>query len=223
MTKLLSSWQKKKRRNPAKASDFSETEKAAYVSQPEPIRSFNIFHRTCKTCPLQAFIDAYSNADFSGIGTGEGVSEAWQEILFEWATLLRSEQSEYILESSKQIAALEARITFIEYSAHYLGIQWDEDIANEFIKEGYDPHNLPMAISLAKRLVFDLTELREEYERLTKTTNGKPKTEDEWMEDVAMLSKFQGYSINPENITVQKYAAIFNLFLKQNKAQQDNG
>jgi len=221
---LLSRKQKKSPKAKIEPLQSSEIQKESFVSAPETTLFKATLHRSCKTCPLSVFIEAYCNSDYSGLGQGTETElmDAWKEIYFDWATLLKSEQSEYIFDLSKQIGLLELQIVFIENSVHYLQIEYDEDIAGQLRAQGYDPSNLPMIISLAKRLVFDLEELNAEYKRLVNTTSGKPKSEDEWMEDIAMLSKFQQYNIDPETTTVKKYAAIFNLFLKQNKAQ-DNG
>lgn len=179
-------------------------------------------HRSCKTCPLSAFIEAYANQNYELLGTGtpEEISEAWNEILFDWATLIKTENSEYIFELTKRMDALEAQIIFIEKSIAYLQISWDEEMAGMVRECGFNPDNPEMTLSLAKRLVFDLNEMRDEYDRLTNTVKGKKKTEDEFYEDIAMLSKFQGYNIDPDTTTVKKYASVFNLYLKQHNTTQ---
>jgi len=221
MINLLSILQSKKRRPKIKQSDYTEHPKENYLSQPAPIPSNISLHRSCKTCPLSAFIEAYSNNNYTLLGTGtpEQIAEAWNEILFDWATLIKTEQSQYLFELSQNIGVLEARIIFIENAVMLLRIKWDEDLAEGIRKEGYDPADLDMVISLAKRLVFDINELKDEYTRLTNTTGGKRKSEDEFYEDIAMLSKFQAYNIDPDTTTVKKYASIFNLFLKQHSLQ----
>jgi len=221
---LLSKKQKKSQKAKIEPLQSLGIQKESFASVPEMIPCKAILHRSCKTCPLSVFIEAYSNNNLELLGDADPqeLQEAWNEILFEWATLLKSEQSEYIFDLSKKISSLHAIIIFIEKACDYLSVQWDEEMAECLRKEGYNPNDIKMTLSLAKRLVFDLDELTAEYSRIVNTTEGKGKSEDEFFEDIAMLSKFVGYRIDTKSTTVKEYASIFNLFLKQSKVQ-DNG
>ena len=200
----------------------SETNTGSFVSAQAPTNPHHItLHRSCKTLPLTAFIDAYCNQDYSGLGTGtpQEITEAWQEILFDWGSLVHTEMSTHIFELAKRIGVMQAHVLLVENAVKYLNIEWDEDIAGLLIAEGYDPKDLNRTLSMAKRVVFDLNEAQDEYNRLTKTVGGKKMTEDEFQENIQMLIKWRGVTIDPDTTTVKVYANIINMYIKQNKAK----
>jgi len=179
-----------------------------------------LLHRSCKTCPLSAFIDAYCNNEYSGLGTGtpDEIASAWNEILFEWGGLIKTETSGHIFDLAKRIAELQAHIILVENAVYYLQIEWDDEIAQTLIDEGYNPKDLDRVLSMAKRQVFELNDTQDEYNRLTKTIGGKKMSEDEFNENIQMLIKWRGVTIDPDTTTVKVYANIINSYLKQNKS-----
>ena len=200
----------------------SETNTDNFVSAQAQTNPHHItLHRSCKTLPLTAFIDAYCNQDYKGLGTGtpQEITEAWQEILFDWGSLVHTEMSTHIFELAKKIGELQAHVLLVEHAVRYLQIQWDDEIAQCLIAEGYDPEDLNRVLSMAKRVVFDLNEAQDEYNRLTKTVGGKKMSEDEFQENIQMLIKWRGVTIDPDTTTVKVYANIINMYIKQNKAK----
>jgi hypothetical protein len=150
------------------------------------------------------------------------VHNAWNEVLFEWSGLVKSENSEALFELQKEIAILEHHIIYIDYAVPFLKLRYDEEIAKEVRGLGYEvpvfeDENYQSALdlinSLAKRKVFDHGELVDEFNRLNKTATGKKQSEDEFVRTIVMLSKFQGYDINTSAITTYKFAQIFNNYI----------
>lgn len=190
--------------------------------------SLSTFHRSCKTLPLFAFVEAYCNNDLSllilsGTPTEEELATAWQEIIFEYSSLIKSENSDYLFELEKKIALSGHHIFYVDNATMFLRFQHSLEIVNELRNLGYDLPDMPQendlnkVVSIAKTIVFDLAEMRDEYERLTNTVNGKKQTEDDFYKTIAALSKYQGYRMEPKSTTMTEFCAVFNLFISENK------
>lgn len=186
-------------------------------------------HLTCKTLDVARFKECYCNGDLTVLGEApqEVLQEVWNNILFEYAALIKTENSEYLLEIGRKIALLQADLTYIESAVVYLKQQHDAEIALHLANIGYPlPENythtdLDGVISRAKRLLFDLEELSDEYNKLTNAQQGGKQTEDEFDELLAVLSKHQGYRIIPQTTMVNEFCSIFNIYLKQSKIPTD--
>lgn len=226
--RLPNKWQKSK----IKQSPYTETNKEISTSPqiPECLLPA-IYHHSCKTLCLDPFIQAYCNNDLSGLlisGTqNEEIHSAWNEILFEWSSLVKSENADALFELQKEIAILEHHIIYIDYAVPFLKLRYDEDIANEVRSLGYDvPQDenyqkaLDLITSLAKRKVFDHGELVDEFNRLNKTTTGKKQSEDEFIKTVLTLAKYQGYPIDRKTTTVFDFAQIFNNYISEMKIKE---
>lgn len=198
--------------------------------------SASTLHQCCKTLPLLNFIECYCNNDLSYLTiTGNPIAEelltAWNEILFEWAGLIKTENSDMLFNLQKDIVLLQYHIFFVENAVQVLWYKYDVEITNELAWLGYNiaddfgsetyTQQLNTMVSLAKTIVFDLEELQHQYDSLQKTTTGKKQTEEEFGITVSILSKYQGYRIITNETTVKEFAAIFNSFIKENKRSND--
>lgn len=229
MMKRLSILQSKKPKNKIESSDFTEMNREGFVLPPETSQSNASYHRSCKTLPLEAFIQAYCNNDLSGlIITGDAAPDqlkfAWNEILFDYAGLFKTEQSEYLLDMSWEIGRLEHHVMYVQYAVFYLKLRYNDDFANELRGMGYIVPQfedksyqkaLDMITTLATNKVFELNNLQDEYKRLKKTASGKNQSEDEFVQTVAMLSKYQGYYIDTLITTVYRFVMTFNNYLTE--------
>jgi len=228
--RLPKQWQKSK----IKQSPYTETNKETSTSPQSPeCPSPAIYHHSCKTLCLDPFIQAYCNNDLSGLlisGTkNEEIHSTWNEILFEWSGLVKSENADALFELQKEIAILEHHIIYIDYAVPFLKLRYDEDIANEVRSLGYDVPQfadenyqgaLDLITSLAKRKVFDHGELVDEFNRLNKTTTGKKQSEDEFIKTVLTLAKYQVYPIDRKTTTVFDFAQIFNNYISEMKIKE---
>lgn len=212
------------------------------IATPEPSAAVSL-HTSCKTLSLSRFIPAYCNNDYSGLiitgePTPEELQEAWNEILFDYGSLIKNEHSDYIFNLAKEIALTHWHITYVENCCRMgdeetlpgiLHFRHDEDLINELKKLGYTLNavfgtekyfeQLSLINSLCKRRLFDLDELVSERDRLQKTTEGKKQSEEEFMSTVLMLSKHQGYDLDVETTTLYKFTVIFNNYLAYKKVE----
>lgn len=205
-------------------------------------------HRSCKTLSIAGFKQAHCNNDLSpliieGTPTPDELKDAWDEIVFEYATLFKNEDSQYLFELSQRISLLKIHIGFVDYAVVLLRAKFnsegntDHEILNELNTLGYDiqfDESNPQAyiqalnriVSLCKTNVFDLEEQEKEYNRLNKTTEGKKQSEEDFDANIMMLSKYQHFPIDEEKVTVYKYAIIFNNYMREmtmrNKSAEAN-
>ena len=230
LSRLPNKWRKSK----IKQSDFTETRKEDCPLPAPEIPLSATYHRSCKTLLLDPFIQAYCNNDLSGLviagpAINTDLQDAWNEIMFEYSGLIKSENSDYIFSLQKEIAILEHHIIYIDYTIPFLKLRYDEEIAQEVRDLGYElpqftdknyQRSLDLITSLAKTKVFEHSNLVEEYNRLNKTVEGKKQSEDEFISTVLMLSKYQGYDINTSKTTVYKFTQIFNNYLSEMKVKE---
>lgn len=231
MMKRLLTRRKKSHKGKIGLSGYSGTRKGGSASQRIPgALSAGTYH-TCKTLTVGEFINAYCNNDLSGLlKSGEAndiqLQSAWNEILFDWSSLIKSSKSERILNLACEIGLLQWHIIYVEYAVIYLLLKYDEDIATqvqalgyevpEFGSKGYESA-INRIKSLAKTKVFELNNLRDEYKKIQKTSEGKSQTEEEFVGMVLILSKYQGYNIDRNITTVFEFAMIFNNYLSEVK------
>ena len=201
---------------------------------PVEIKGPGIYHRSCKTLPLDSFIEVYFNYNFSvllisGQYDPNEVQHAWNEILFDYGRLIKSETSDYLFQLSKDIALLQWHITYVNCSVVYLEKQYDEDIANELRNLGYVvpqftddnyQQGLDRITTLVKRIVFDHGNLVDEYNRISNIKEGKKQSEEDFISTIMMLSKHQGYNIDRKTTTVFDFTQIFNNYLTEMKVRQ---
>lgn len=220
----------------------TEMPKESFASAPSPDSPSQCsLHQTCKTLSIARFKAAYCNNNLnalviSGEPTADQLQDAWNEILFEYASLFKTEESEYVFSLRKEIELLKLHITTVDYSVYTLQLHFfdngstDNDIINQLVELGYevtadtsDPvayiNQLKRCVSLCKTNVFDLEQLEKEYERAQKTTGGKKITEEDFDANIVMVSKYMHYPIDEDTVTIYKFTVMFNNFLAENRVR----
>ncbi len=217
-----------------KATVFIETNTGSFATseaQTAPVIPSSIqLLNSCKTCSLSKFIECYCNGnlsvlDLSGFATQEQLQEAWNEILFEYSTLIKGENSRHLFELQKQIALLQAHIIYTDYAVRFLRLRYNEQVIQILAGEGYnvegeyntEPYyaSLDHISSLCITKTFDYDELKAEYTRLQNTQSGKKQTDEDFEMTLVSLSRFQHYNIEPETTTVFRFAQIYNSYVAE--------
>ena len=189
--------------------------------------------RTLSECPIAVFKKALCTGDLSllivsGDPTDAQLLEAWNEIYFDYAAVLKSDNSDYTFNLAKDIGLLKHHLAYVEWAVLFLRLKYEPEVVEELQTIGYfdleyseDPaeweRRLNRVISLAKTKVHDLENLERDYERLNKTTEGKSVTEEEFNQTVLELARFQGYRIDQLTTMMDEYVSIFNNFLQDIK------
>lgn len=239
MIRKLSISPKKKHTAQAGQSDYTETNKGTSVSYPQTEDSTRpscrLIQRLSET-PIAVFKQAYCNENLAGLilsgqPTKEQLLEAWNELFFEYASTIKSDNSDYTFQLAKEIGLIEHHINYVDYAVYLLRNMYDEDVTGELVSLGYfhlsytedkDQWNaqLDKVISLCKTKVFDLEQMIEEYKRLQKTTDGKKQTEEEFNQNVLQLARYQHYRIDQLTTMMDEYVSIFNNMLSESKARE---
>lgn len=238
MMKKLFNWPKTKQKRKAKRLDYTETPMELSALPPEldtPLL-FSL-HRNCKTLSIALFKEAYCNNNLSvliisGTPPDNEILDAWNEIIFEYSSLFKSEEGDYLFELAQRIGLLKHEIAYVEYAVMLLRIKYDQDIIDELTRLGYGGEynwedqksfqkQLNRVISICKTNVFDVKQLSDEYDRLNKTTKGKKLNEEEFTRNVLMLGKYQHYYLDEANTSVFQYAMIMNNYLAEMKVRRE--
>lgn len=189
--------------------------------------------RTLSECPIAVFKKALCTGDLSllivaGEPSEAQLLEAWNEIYFDYAAVLKSDNSDYTFNLAKEIGLLKHHLAYVEWAVLFLRLKYEPEVVEELQTIGYfdleyseDPaewqRRLNRVISLAKTKVHDLENLERDYERLHKTSEGKSVTEDEFNQTVLELARFQGYRIDQVTTMMDEYVSIYNNFLRDIK------
>lgn len=236
MTNRLFNRQKKEQTKQESPSASTGTRKGTSASSPmmgTGTQSVCRLIRTLSECPIAVFKKALCAGDLSlliisGQPTDAELMEAWNDIYFDYAAVLKSDNSDYTFNLAKDIGLLKHHLAYVEWAVLFLRLKYDQDVVEELKTIGYfdlefseDPEEwqrrLNRVISLAKIKVHDLEMLEKDYERISKTSEGKPVTEDDFNQTVLELARFQGYRIDQVATMMDEYVSIFNNFLNDIK------
>lgn len=234
----------KKQKDTASSSASTETVKetsaSSRMTDNNTPSSCRLLRRLSET-PIAVFKQAYCNNDLHGIIVSghpqqEMLQDAWNEIFFEYASTIKSDNTDYTFQLAKEIGLLEHHISYVDYAVYLLRHLYSAEVVEELRGLGYFHlhytedkaqwnQQLDRVISLCKTKLFDMEQLTEEYKRLQKTTDGKKQTEEEFNQNVLQLARFQHYRIDQLTTMMDEYVSIFNNMLSESKAaeKQKNG
>ncbi|MGN6297925.1 MAG: hypothetical protein ACTHM7_14155 [Ginsengibacter sp.] len=193
-----------------------------------------VYHTSCETLPLNEFIEAFCNDNYSGLvisGKSDPteIQNAWNEILADYGSLIKSETSEYIFSLSKEIALLKWHITYVNGAVVFLENNYDEEIAQQVRDLGYEvpqftDENYQKALSritsLVKTKIFEHSNLIDEFDRISNVRSGQKQTKEDFVSLLIILSKHQGYNIDRKTTTVYDFTQIFNNYLTEINIRQ---
>lgn len=218
------------------ASTVTSTANSALPTDPDTLSASKL-HHSCKTLNVNGFKECYCNHDYSyliikGNPTQEDLINAWNEIVFEYGGMIKTENSEYIFDLQKRIAELTQHIAYVDNALILLQQRFSQSAIDELISLGYDGiyqfddhvqyvKQLNRVRSLCKTRVMDLQDLQEEYKKYNLSSeNSSSQTEEDFEEWVAQLGRFMHFRINQHETTVTEFAGIINAYIKHHKAKQ---
>ena len=208
-----------------------------------------ILHRSCSTLPLSHFIEIIINGDLrwlitNGSPSQEQLAAAWDDILEEYLSLIKTDKADNIFELYKKIKHTEWQLVYADKCLLALKIRYDIEIADWLGQLGF---GLPVPSdsreeylkslyrieTAAKMLIVLLNQYKAEYALLNKDKEDEKiqlspaEGRFRYEKEIAMLSRYQGQRIIKEKITVLEYAAIIPNCLDGRRAQakevQDGG
>lgn len=176
----------------------------------------------CSELPLSIFIKIILEDNIgllvqTGKHTHQEVSQAWEAIYSEYFELVGSTDSKYMVQTARTMLIAENKIDIINACIPILSIKHNETCYKALAKIGYpiaridDPvargRELARIVSRAKALVHIIAAAGRELKRMEEGNGTRP-SEQNFIESIARLSKFQGYRIDPEKTSVAEYIAI---------------
>jgi hypothetical protein len=167
-----------------------------------------------------------------GIATDEQLLEAWNEIVFDYSSRVKTDESTRVYDLALQIGLLQFHIGYVDNAVAYLRYTHKAELVEELIRLGYRhlkfegfgenwERQLNRCVSLCKTRVHDYEQLVDEYERIDKTVTGKRQSYDAFNRNVLMLSKYQGSYINKDTMMMDDYIAIFNNYLEESRSTKN--
>jgi hypothetical protein len=174
---------------------------------------------------LDAFIEAHCENNLSVlIISGEpdqaALSAAWNEIVFEYGTLIGPTEADAMFELSREIGILQSEIFYIDAAITVLRYRPVQEIIDELIAMGYEgaydfndraayERDLKRLVSLSKTKVFDLEGLIDQYNNLEKTSTGKKQSREDFLKTIHFVAQSQSYHINRKTTSVEDFAIMF--------------
>lgn len=184
----------------------------------------------CSELPLHNFIQIINTDKLEWLlkdQTGtlpDNAVEVWEGIFCEYMEKTNDSQYRYMIDLTYEIERLRVRMLAVEASLKVLAIQKSKPLIGALLELGYKVEDMKgwdayfqSLENIKKRLgtvSFELRQKQKEFEDLRKSYGRAKTDEDYFTRALAMLSKYQGYRIDPLVTTVSEYAQILNTYIK---------
>jgi hypothetical protein len=176
-----------------------------------------------------------------GAVEGALLEAAWSEIVSEYSSLIQTEKSRSVFEAYKRMVVTQRKMVFMERALSLLRVQYarfEDDpvhrhnaiLADQIMLHGYnmitdsdDPETYYRMVDgvemECKSLVVFFNQYKAEYEAIAPKGESTAEERDRmsYEKELNLLSKHQNHGIDPEAITVLKYASYVNYYLEANK------
>lgn len=188
----------------------------------EPVSIYD----SCQDIPLYNFIKIVCESDLkwltiSGKPTDQELGEAWDKIFSEYNEISDSQQGNYLIGLLREYYAIKGKIEIIQAIVDVLAKGRNDQLVDALHKAGYrfpfnanDPaayrKDLERTVSQAKTMVIRFQQLHDDLEKM-QNESGKTNPSDYDM-ILSELSKYQGYRLDPKQITVSEFCAIVKRF-----------
>lgn len=174
---------------------------------------------TCSELKMNVFINCLLSGNTSEVGG----DEAWEEIYAEYIGLRENKSSSYILSMLKEITFLQTKVFIINKCVEVLAVTYSRDLVNELKQCGckgrFDwsdkaaySNDLKAAISYSKKYKNQFERKEKDLEDYYKRHGGgviQRKDFDIW---AVTLSKFMGFRIDYDEVTVSEYCHMMNQY-----------
>ena len=206
----------------------------SYLHQQQPGTQSNyLLHRDIKTLIYEDFLQVLVSGELaaliiSGKPPIDELVSAWDNITEQYSSAIHNQKARTIFECYKKIVSTQTNIQIIQTSLQLLTIQYDEDIAGIIHNMGYSlilpignkkkyAAQLASVEMQAKTMIIKLVQYQNEYKILSPAGTEVKLDYQSYVDELAVLSKFQGYAIRTTQITVAEYCSIINNFIKSNQ------
>ena len=197
----------------------------SYIFREKPDLVLNEAYTSCFELPLYNWIEALITKDFgtwlvkSGKFTSDQLSEIYTKICDEYREITHDTDSNYLFDLQKQIFDTDKKYLLVLAIVNQLKIHRNEELIS-ILKNDFNfafdyvdlAKDLEKTIRKAKGWLITLKLTENEFVELNGRSAAKEASRMDFIEQLAVLSEFQGYQIKPKETTVAEYVAIYNRF-----------
>lgn len=179
-------------------------------------------HTDIHDLPMRVFVACIVDSDLSGLliegsATDADLMEAWSNLYAQYVDLLGDAETEYTLYLQRDIALLTHKITAIECALNILAIRHEDLVVIALKDFGIDTSQLYIGnhkyAQELKRISIQLArfrlELKEKENELAERDGDdkEPVTKAYFTKILSRLSKYQGYPLRINELTIGEFAA----------------
>jgi len=189
------------------------------------------YYNDCKL-PVGIFIHVITTGDVEALNiTGEApfdeLQTAWGNIIEEYAKLTKSPEYEATIETMRSFAVIQARAVMLNAAVSVLYYKHDHRCVDVLREAGYTQKfdinepiqywkDLDIVSKRIKAVNIQLEQKAKEFEEIGK--NAEAPDADKWFQNIAIISKFMGFHIDVNVITLREYVGYQTLLEKHNES-----
>lgn len=184
-------------------------------------------YATCSEIPLHNWIQITLTNDLNWMiksGNPDNLQEAYNLLCDEYSTLTKDIQSNYILDISIQLKTLDTRLILVTQVVDFIREHGPRPGLIELLKIDFEfrlsfedlESDLGMVINLVKSDYMRLKQTEAEYSAFVEKSNENVWTYQDYLEQLSVLSKWQGYALRPKETSLAEYVATLNRFKAEN-------
>jgi hypothetical protein len=209
----------------------------------QDIQSAYSLHRSIRTLPYDCFVQIITGEELkpliiSGTPPVDELVSAWDNISDEYSNAIKSGKSKNVFAAYKKYIRIDSKMKMVDAALMYLTELYDEEIATILHQNGYrlitpEPDRekylkqIRFVRSQAGSLVVMLNQAVAAYKLLAPDNEHKVERDyQSFIDELAILSKHQGYALRAKEITVLEYCAVINaymLYVEANRKEAKNG
>lgn len=187
------------------------------------------YYKTAETCPLSVFVRVMVSNDLTHLKTfgyvkKQALAEAWELIFDQYLQIANGQKYVLLLRRLKDVAIMRNKTVLASRLIDVLEMKYNEKLVASLkligFRQKFDPRDVKgyfNDISKAKKQVKnDLFTLEEMEKEAKKEESGEVK-ESDFDQILTELSRFQGYRLDKNVITVSEYVNILNNYREVNK------
>lgn len=186
----------------------------------------------CRDLPLSRFIRCACDGDLKALCRFPIIPQTilrrtWAHISEEYAKLSGSPGYEKSFALSKEIAREHTKLELIKMCLRILIVKHSKESINRLRELGYTYRfdwdnpaafrkDLERVGKSAAMIALELENKRKQYDKIL--SGAKPMAKNSFMQALAILSKYMGFRINPQEVTVEEYLTMQKQMNKETQA-----
>lgn len=189
-------------------------------------------YQDCSEIPLYNWIKLAVTANHKWLiksgKTEDDLSEAYEAIFTEYTSLVKDVRSTQELRLKIAITSLANRIDQVKLCVSHLRFERDEKLIEilrndlGFYRLAYDDldKDLNLTETLMRTDTIKFEQKKQQYEKMVGDVSDSGNGEVDFYEQVQVLSKWLGFSINPKNTSLMQYIVYLNALKLEIKNSQ---